>query len=198
MTAITSSLDASRGPLDWDNGQPEHTCDRDCLTMHSFVPCSQLFCLLKPITHAYTPKMAEDEPSVHSASSHCMSRPCIKPPFSAFTMLLYLAFRGQWPDLAYGTSGVWALGPNSSFVYLNKIKCPFKWVDEFTEKKGRLESVLVFYHHHNKCLQTYWLTTTQIQFLTVLEGKSVMLVSLAAFPQGESVAIEFSDCRSPS
>jgi hypothetical protein len=40
---------------------------------------------------------------------------CNKPPFSAFTMLLYLVFRGRWPDLADGISGVWALGPKLLF-----------------------------------------------------------------------------------
>jgi hypothetical protein len=39
------------------------------------------------------------------------SKPCNKPPFSVFTRPLYLAFRGKWSDLAYGISGVWALGP---------------------------------------------------------------------------------------
>jgi hypothetical protein len=38
-------------------------------------------------------------------------KPCNKCPFSAFTKPLYLVFRGRWPNLAYGISGVWALGP---------------------------------------------------------------------------------------
>jgi hypothetical protein len=38
-----------------------------------------------------------------------------KPPFSIFTMPLYLAFRGRWPDLAYGISAVWAFGPKLQF-----------------------------------------------------------------------------------
>jgi hypothetical protein len=42
-------------------------------------------------------------------------KPCNKSPFSAFTMPLYLVFRGRWPDLAYGISGVWALGPKLIF-----------------------------------------------------------------------------------
>jgi hypothetical protein len=40
---------------------------------------------------------------------------CDKPSFSAFTMPLYLVFRGGWLDLAYGISGVWALGPKLLF-----------------------------------------------------------------------------------
>jgi hypothetical protein len=36
-------------------------------------------------------------------------------PFSAFTVPLYLAFRGGWPDLTYGISGVWALSPKLLF-----------------------------------------------------------------------------------
>jgi hypothetical protein len=42
---------------------------------------------------------------------------CNKPPFSAFTMPLYMAFRGRWPDLAYGISGVWVLGPKLHFHF---------------------------------------------------------------------------------
>jgi hypothetical protein len=65
--------------------------------MHIFVPWSQFFCLLKPIAHVCTPNMAKDELSAYSASSHGMFRACNKPPFSAFTMLLYLVFRaGSW------------------------------------------------------------------------------------------------------
>jgi hypothetical protein len=41
--------------------------------------------------------------------------PCNKSPFSAFTMTLCLAFRGEWPDLAFGISGVWALDPKLWF-----------------------------------------------------------------------------------
>jgi hypothetical protein len=37
--------------------------------MHTFVPCPQFFCLLKPIAHVCTPKMAEDELSAYSVSS---------------------------------------------------------------------------------------------------------------------------------
>jgi hypothetical protein len=37
-------------------------------------------------------------------------KPYNKSSFSAFTMPLYLAFRGRWLDLAYEISGVWALG----------------------------------------------------------------------------------------
>jgi hypothetical protein len=88
--------------------QPDHTYDWGCFTMHNFVPCLQFFCLLKPIAHDCNPKMAKDELSAYSASSHGM---CNKPSFSALTMPLFLAFRGRWPDLAYGISGIWALGP---------------------------------------------------------------------------------------
>jgi hypothetical protein len=40
---------------------PEHICDWDCLTMHTFVPYPQFFCDLKSIAYVCTPKMAEDE-----------------------------------------------------------------------------------------------------------------------------------------
>jgi hypothetical protein len=33
-------------PLDWDNGQPEHTCDWDCLTMHTLSPTLSFFVYL--------------------------------------------------------------------------------------------------------------------------------------------------------
>jgi hypothetical protein len=42
------------------------------LTMHTFVPYTQIFCLFKPTAHVGTPKMAEDEMSAYSASSHGM------------------------------------------------------------------------------------------------------------------------------
>jgi hypothetical protein len=42
--------------------------------MHTFVPCPQFFCLLEPIAHVCTLKMAEGELSAYSASSHSMSR----------------------------------------------------------------------------------------------------------------------------
>jgi hypothetical protein len=41
-----------------------------------------------------------------------------KLPFSAFTKPLYLVFRGRWPDLAYGISGVWTFGPKLWFQLL--------------------------------------------------------------------------------
>jgi hypothetical protein len=63
--------------------------------------------------------MAEDELSAYSASFHSMSLE--KLPFSAFTMPLYLAFRGRWPDLTYGISGVWALGPKLQIHLQNYI-----------------------------------------------------------------------------
>jgi hypothetical protein len=75
--------------------------------MHTFVPCLQFFCLLKPITHSCTLKMATlPLPTV-------CPKLCNKSAFSAFTMALYLAFRGKW--LAYGISEVWALGPKLQF-----------------------------------------------------------------------------------
>jgi hypothetical protein len=55
MTVMTSLE-----PLDWDNGQPDHTCDWDCLTMHAFCPLSPVLCLLKPVAYVCTLKMAED------------------------------------------------------------------------------------------------------------------------------------------
>jgi hypothetical protein len=39
----------------------------------SFVPCPQFFCLLKPIAHVCTLKMADDELSAYFAFSHSMS-----------------------------------------------------------------------------------------------------------------------------
>jgi hypothetical protein len=43
------------------------------LFMHTFVPCPQFFCLLKPVAHVCTPTMVEDGLSAFSASSHGMS-----------------------------------------------------------------------------------------------------------------------------
>jgi hypothetical protein len=63
--------------------------------MHTFVPCLQSFCLLKPIAHVCTPKMAEDELSAYPALPTACPKLCNKPPFPAFTMLLYLVFRGR-------------------------------------------------------------------------------------------------------
>jgi hypothetical protein len=43
-------------------------------------------------------------------------------------MPLYLAFRGRWPDLAYGISGVWALGPKLKFhmiISVSRLKIKF-------------------------------------------------------------------------
>jgi hypothetical protein len=58
-------------PLDWDNGQPEHTCDWDCLC----IPCPLPPVLFSTylIAHVCTPKMAEDGVSAYSASSQGMS-----------------------------------------------------------------------------------------------------------------------------
>jgi hypothetical protein len=84
------------------------------VTMHSFCPCPQFFCLLKPTTHVCTLKMVWvltlPLPTV------CLE-PCKKSPFSSFAMPLHLAFRGRWPDLAYGLSRVWALGPKLQFQW---------------------------------------------------------------------------------
>jgi hypothetical protein len=52
-------------------------------------PLPPVLCLLKPTAHVCTPKMAEDELSGRSASSHSMSW-VNKPPFSAFTRPLFL------------------------------------------------------------------------------------------------------------
>jgi hypothetical protein len=41
----------------------------------------------------------------------CLFPRCVLSPLSVFTRPRYLVFRGGWPDLAYGISGVWALGP---------------------------------------------------------------------------------------
>jgi hypothetical protein len=41
--------------------------------------------------------------------------PCNKFPFSAFTVALSLAFKGEWLDLAYGISGIWVLSPKLLF-----------------------------------------------------------------------------------
>jgi hypothetical protein len=48
--------------------------DWDCLAIHTFVPCPQFFLLLKTVAHVCTLKMAEDELSASSASSHGMSQ----------------------------------------------------------------------------------------------------------------------------
>jgi hypothetical protein len=70
--------------------------------------------------------MAEDELSAYSAPSHGMPESCNKSSFSAFTILLYLAFRSRWQDLAYGTSIFWALGLKLQFQ-----KCYFKNVFKY-------------------------------------------------------------------
>jgi hypothetical protein len=46
-------------------------------------------------------------------------KPCNTPPFFAFTMPLYLAFKGRLLDLAYGISRVWALAPKFQFQVYN-------------------------------------------------------------------------------
>jgi hypothetical protein len=114
MTVITSFLESLWEHLDWDNGQLEHTYDWDCLTMHTFVPCPQFFCLLKPITHVCTPKMAEDELSDCSTSSHVCPELCNKPLFLPPPCLFGCS---EWVAARPGVwiSGVWALGPKLLF-----------------------------------------------------------------------------------
>jgi hypothetical protein len=56
--------------------------------MHTFVPCPQFFCLLKPIAHVCTLKMAEDELNAYLPLPMACLELCNKPPFSAFTMPL--------------------------------------------------------------------------------------------------------------
>jgi hypothetical protein len=68
----------------------------DCLTMHTFVPCSQFNCLFKPIAQVCTPKMAEISWVLTLPLSTGCPKLCNKPPFSAFTMSLYFMFRGGW------------------------------------------------------------------------------------------------------
>jgi hypothetical protein len=111
MTVMTSSPEPLWEHLDWDNCQPDYTCDWDCLTMHTFVPCPQFFCLLKAIADVCTMKMAEV--LTLSPPTSC-PEPCNKKPsFSA-----HLTFRGWWSDLVvYGISGVWVLGPKIWFQF---------------------------------------------------------------------------------
>jgi hypothetical protein len=80
-----------------------------------FWPLPPVLCLLKPIVHVCTLKMAEDELSLTLPLPTVCPKLCNKPPFSAFTMPLYLAFRGGWPDLACESQefGPWVR--NSSF-----------------------------------------------------------------------------------
>jgi hypothetical protein len=66
--------------------------------------------------------MAEVELDAYSASSHSMSQTVNKPLFFAFTMLLYLAFRGGWLDMTYGTSGFGPWVQNSGFKIIPGIQ----------------------------------------------------------------------------
>jgi hypothetical protein len=59
--------------------------------------------------------MAEDELGATLTLPRACPDSCNKPPFSAFTLPLYVVFRGRWPDLAHGVSGAWALGPKLWF-----------------------------------------------------------------------------------
>jgi hypothetical protein len=77
----------------WD--QPNHTCDWVCLTMHTFVPYPQFFCLFKFIAHVCTLKRAEDELSTHSASSFGMSWTVKKPPFFLSSSSLFIWHLGE-------------------------------------------------------------------------------------------------------
>jgi hypothetical protein len=88
----------------------------NCLCIHlSHAPNS--FVYLNLYSSCLYPKDGKDELSAYSASSHRCTKPCNQSPFFAFTMPLYLAFRGGWLDLAYGISGVWALVQNTSFSW---------------------------------------------------------------------------------
>jgi hypothetical protein len=73
MTVIASSPEPFLEPLDWDNGQPEHTYDWDGLTMNTLFPCPKFFCLPTFIAHVCTLNMAEDELSAYSVFSNGMS-----------------------------------------------------------------------------------------------------------------------------
>jgi hypothetical protein len=102
LTMMTSSLEPLWEPLDWVNGKPEHTCDWDCLTVHTSVSLLPVLCLLKPIAHVCTLKMAEDEVILPLPLPMACLQPCNKT-FSV-TMSLYLAYRrvdrpGTWPGV---------------------------------------------------------------------------------------------------
>jgi hypothetical protein len=73
MTVITSP-EPLREPLDCDNGQPEHTCDWDCLTVHTFCPLPPVLCVFEPTAHVCTLKMVEDGLSAYSVSSAACPR----------------------------------------------------------------------------------------------------------------------------
>jgi hypothetical protein len=82
--------------------------------------------------------MAEDELSAYSAPSHGMPESCNKSSFSAFTMLLYLVFSGRCLDLAYGLSGVWALGPKPQFQSGSELRLAEALVEEFLQSPHKV------------------------------------------------------------
>jgi hypothetical protein len=57
--------------------------------MHTFVPYSQFFYLLKLIAYVCIPKMVEDKLSAYLSLPIACSEPCNKPPFTAFTRPLF-------------------------------------------------------------------------------------------------------------
>jgi hypothetical protein len=73
--------------------------------------------------------MAEDELSAYTVSPPWRIPSHVKNLLSsAFTMTLYLAFRGRWLNLAYGISGVWALDPKLQFhtcISVLSVSLPF-------------------------------------------------------------------------
>jgi hypothetical protein len=79
--------------------------------MHTFVLCPQFFCLLKPEARVCTQRWLKMSWVLSLPLPTACPEPCNKPPFSAFTRPLYLAFKGGWPGLAYEISGIWVLGP---------------------------------------------------------------------------------------
>jgi hypothetical protein len=66
--------------------------------------------------------MGEDGLSAYSALPTACPELCNTSPFSAFTMPLYLVFRGRLPELPYGISGVWVLGPKLQFQMQESFK----------------------------------------------------------------------------
>jgi hypothetical protein len=108
ITVITSSWEPFSEPSDWDNVQPEHTCDWNYLTMHSFI--------LSPSSFLYLSSCLYPKDGWRWAECLlCLFPRHVPSLFSAFTVTLYLMFRVGWPDLAYGISGFWALGPKLQF-----------------------------------------------------------------------------------
>jgi hypothetical protein len=88
----------------------DHTCDWDCLTMHTFVPCPPFFYLLKPTAHVCTPKMAEG-----AECSLCLFPRCVPGPVRNLLSLpsprLFIWYLGAVAGSACGISGVWVLDP---------------------------------------------------------------------------------------